>query len=123
MRETFRCLIDGVPDGMTMVAGILSWRAEYATPWAWLPVLVQPGTSGPLPASFTSGAGHHSLPSVPGVHMGHSVVGAPQLKAEDRLKILTLQQYFAFESIAEVDGRGQGRFFDNIVDPGSKNEA
>ena len=27
----------GVPKGMVMVAGILSLRAEYATPWAWLP--------------------------------------------------------------------------------------
>jgi hypothetical protein len=49
--ETFLCLISGVPEGITMVAGIFSFRAEYATPWAWFPAL---HATTPLHLSFGS---------------------------------------------------------------------
>lgn len=114
--------MDGVPDGMTIVAGILSWRAEYATPWAWLPVLVQPGRWEALAFSFTSRTGHYALPAVFGVHVRHLVVGSSKLEAEDRLEVLALQQDLAFESITHVGGSRQRGFLDNIVDTRGENK-
>jgi hypothetical protein len=50
--------------------------------------------------------------------MRHLVISAPQLEAEDGLRVLSLEENIAFESVAEVDGWGEGRYFAGFVDSG-----
>lgn len=55
--------------------------------------------------------------------MCHLVVRSSQLKAEDGLKIFALEEDTTLQAVAEVDGRCEGGFFDDIVDTGGKDEA
>jgi hypothetical protein len=55
--------------------------------------------------------------------MCHFIVCSSQFKAEYRLEIFSFQEDFAFESVAEVRGVGEGCFFDDFVDAGGEDEA
>lgn len=86
-----------------MVAGMRSLRAEKATPWAWFPIVyvsVQTYLGPILVACWGRGhtgtARHDALPPVLGREMGHLVVRAAQLEAEDGLQVLALEENIAF---------------------------
>lgn len=55
--------------------------------------------------------------------MGHFVVCAAQLEAEDGLQILPLEQDIAAQSGGQVDGMGKGSLGDNFVDARSEDES
>jgi hypothetical protein len=50
--------------------------------------------------------------------VGHLVVGAAQLEAEDGLLILALEEDLALESVAQIDGVGEGGDLAGLVDSG-----
>lgn len=68
-------------------------------------------------------ASNDALPSLLRRQVGHLVVSAAQLEAEDGEEVFTLEEHTAFEAIGEVDGRGEGGFCHDIVDPGGEDEA
>ena len=61
-------------------------------------------------------AGHDAAPAVLGVEVGHLVVGAAQLEAEDGLQVLALEQDIALEPVAEIGCLCQRRLVDDFVD-------
>ena len=108
-RETFECLIAGVPIGIVIVAGIRSLRDEYATPWAWFPEQTQCHVCNFIFISksksrLTCRTCHYTFPFLGLTQMRHLVVGTPELERENGLEVLTLEAYIAFKSIAQVDG-------------------
>ncbi|KAI6762003.1 hypothetical protein HG531_002556 [Fusarium graminearum] len=64
----------------------------------------------------TGGAADYALPALLGVEMGHLVVSAAQLEAENGLLVFTLEEDIAFEPVAQVDGVGEGSDFAGLVD-------
>lgn len=68
-------------------------------------------------------ARYDASPAVLGLQVGHFVVCAAQLEAEDGLEVLALEQDIAFEAVAEVGGVGQGRLLDHFVDARREDEA
>lgn len=86
----------GVPWGMTMVAGIFSLRAEYATPWAWLPVQVSSLSIFDHCGCHTGRACDNTLPASLRVQMCHFIICTSQLKAKDWLQVFPLEQNLAF---------------------------
>jgi hypothetical protein len=63
----------------------------------------------------TGGAADNTLPALGRVEMGHLVVSAAQLEAEDGLLVFTLEKDIAFESVTQVDGVGEGSDLAGLV--------
>jgi hypothetical protein len=61
-------------------------------------------------------ASNDTLPPLLWVQMGHLVVSASELEAEDRQQVLSLEQDSALKPVAEVDGMVKRALVDNIVD-------
>jgi len=55
--------------------------------------------------------------------MGHLVVCAAQLEAEDGLQVFPLEQHIAFEPVAQIGREGEGCFLDDFVDARREDEA
>lgn len=55
--------------------------------------------------------------------MGHLVVCAAQLEAENGLEILALQQNIGLESITQIRRRRQGRLVDDFIDSRGQDQA
>ena len=55
--------------------------------------------------------------------MCHLIVRSSQLEAEDGLKIFAFEEDTTFQAVAEVDGRCEGGFFDDVVDTRGENKA
>ena len=51
---------------------------------------------------LTRGTSNDAAPPLVFIQMSHLVVRASQLEAEDGLKILSLEEDFAFEAVAEI---------------------
>ncbi|KAF3810584.1 Threonine dehydratase [Colletotrichum gloeosporioides] len=64
------------------------------------------------------GAADDALPADGGIEVGHLVVGAAQLEAEDGLLVLALEEDVALEAVGEIDGRLEGGDFAGFVDAG-----
>lgn len=62
-------------------------------------------------------------PAVLCVEMGHLVVGAAQLEAEDGLQVLALEQHIALEAVAEVGRVRERRLLHDLVHLGGQDQA
>lgn len=66
---------------------------------------------------------YDTFPPLAAFQMGHFVVCAAQLEAEDGLQILPLEQYIAAQSRGQVDGMGKRSLGNNFVDARSEDES
>ena len=98
--RTASTLISGVVCGMTMTARMPRWRAENATPCAWLPALAA------MTPRARSAVGQ----------VRDAVVGAAQLEAEDRLQVLALEQHVVAEPRRQPRRRVERRLLRHVVD-------
>jgi len=55
--------------------------------------------------------------------MSHLVVSSSQLEGEDGLQVLSLEEDIGLETIRQVDGVREWRFFDDIVDSGCEDQS
>lgn len=76
------------------------------------------GRVGDALSVVAGGAADDALPADGRVEVGHLVVGAAQLEAEDGLLVLALEENIALESVAEVDGGLERCDFTGFVDAG-----
>lgn len=66
---------------------------------------------------------YDTLPPLAAFQMGHFVVCAAQLEAEDGLQILPLEQDIAAQPRGQIDGMGKRSFGDDFVDTRSEDES
>ena len=106
MSRTASTLISGVVCGMTITARMPRWRAEKATPWAWLPAL----------AAMTPRARSARR------QVRDAVVRAAELEAEDRLQIFALEEHGVAQALGQARRSVERRLLRDVVDPARQDE-
>ena len=66
---------------------------------------------------------YHTFPSLVAVKMRHLVVRSSELEGEDGEEVFSFKQDSALETMGQVDGVGDGRFGDDIVDARREDES
>lgn len=72
---------------------------------------------------LTSAASDDTLPSVARGYVGHEVVGTPDLEAEDGLKVFTLEPYLISKPCAEIRGKDERGFVEDLVYLGGQDQS